>query len=64
MFDKVKEKVNAGDELRLTTGTKELNTEMDSRLQSVGLSHGSNVCIVMRQRGGTELLIVTGFIIW
>lgn len=53
VFDKVKEKVNVGEELRLTTGTKELNTELDSRLQSVELSHGSSVCIVMRQRGGT-----------
>ena len=52
VFQKVKEKVNAGEELRLTTGTQELNTLMDSRIQSVGLSHLSSICVVMRQRGG------------
>ena len=52
VFQEVKKKVNAGEELRLTTGTKELNTLMDSRIQSIGLSHMSSVCVVMRQRGG------------
>ena len=53
VFQEVKKKVNAGEELRLTTGTKELNTLMDSRIQCVGLSHMSSICVVMRQRGGT-----------
>ena len=52
VFQEVKKKVNVGEELRLNTGTKDLNTVMDSRIQSVGLSHLSSVCVVMRQRGG------------
>ncbi len=39
--------LNVGEELRLNTGTKDLNTVMDSRIQSVGLSHLSSVCVVM-----------------
>lgn len=54
VFQEVRKKVNVGEEMRLNTGTKELNTVMDSRIQSVGLSHGSSVCVVMRQRGGTS----------
>ena len=54
MFAEVRKKVNVGEELRLTTGTKELNSCMDERIADIGLSHGSTICVVMRQRGGSD----------
>lgn len=52
VFQEVKKKINVGEELRLIAGTTDLNTVMDSRIQKVGLSHLSSVCVVMRTKGG------------
>ena len=57
IFTEVRKKVNVGEELRLTTGTKELNSCMDEMIADVGLKHGSSICIVMRQRGGSDLRV-------
>ena len=54
MFTEVRKKVNVGEELRLTTGTKDLNSCMNERIADIGLSHGSTICVVMRQRGGND----------
>jgi len=58
VFTEVRKKINVGEELRLTTGTKELNSCMDERIVDIGLSHGSTICVVMRQRGGGDPCIL------
>ena len=56
LFQEVRKKVSAGEEMRLITGTKELNNYMDKRLydSELGLKHCSSVGVVMRQRGGSD----------
>lgn len=55
MFAEVKKKVNVGEgELRLITGTKDLNDHMDKMIADVGISHGSCICIVMKLKGGSD----------
>lgn len=52
----MKKKISGGEEMRLITGTKELNSYMDKRLcdPELGLKHGGSLGIVMRQRGGSD----------
>ena len=56
LFQEVRKKVSAGEELRLITGTKELKDFMDKKLYhpELCLSHCSSIAIVMQTRGGSD----------
>jgi len=54
LFTEVKNKTNVGDDFRLINGTKELGNCMGERIADVGLSHGSQIMVVMRNRGGSD----------
>jgi len=56
LFQEVQKKVGTGGEMRLITGTKELNNFMDKKIcdPELGLTHGGSVGVVMRQRGGGD----------
>jgi len=54
VFAEVRKKIPVGEGLILNTGTKELNNCMNDKISSVGLTHMSSVCVVMRQRGGSD----------
>jgi len=53
IFTEVRKKVNIGN-LRLINGTKELENCMNEMIADVGLSHGSQLFTVARNKGGSD----------